>query len=591
MRKFHYFGLLTAFITTLFLFACQEKELDNIVNTQELAKKPERYVPVDERINTGTQLDCESGYVPVEFTLWAGKYNDAGTVTISNNDNTLFVTFTTNETADLGDVHVYVWTDATDVPLRKPFHKKHARRKRHSKRPVPGHADYVEKDINANEFTVEIPLTEEIKCDAPPTFYIAAHASLVEDSNNPGGSTNAGEGAYGGDDPAIPGSDRGAWFYVDKYTVTCCGDVPLAEVCETAFAFGEQCFLEPDSDNWGWINGPINVEVSEAGCKLMIDDMSVGGVYLGSIQDGYVPVPSGSSGSVTITGDPSLILGGQRDVTLNKNSGNNYFPSVYSETDKWGDVIVYDSFGDRNITWILTYGEAGDLNANFTIGNSDRIRLNAFGELDANHDNLPDVDGDGMVDDGTPLTITIWSGVNTPNVTSYSVTKLLAGEGIIWNSFAGTFDFMFSDFTGIDFTDVDKIVFEFEQIAYQNTSADYGIGTICVYGDSQTLPTTTTTPIYAGAEQCDFTNGTLVGSLTVDYDGSTAVVTYNMHAGYTMDEVQLYVGNEILTVTPEDYPNRDDTLDGVSTYTFTVDGLSGEIYIVAKALVCGDYPE
>ncbi len=31
MRKLHYFGLLSAFITTLFMFACQEKELDNIV--------------------------------------------------------------------------------------------------------------------------------------------------------------------------------------------------------------------------------------------------------------------------------------------------------------------------------------------------------------------------------------------------------------------------------------------------------------------------------------------------------------------------------------------------------------------------------
>jgi len=126
----------------------------------------------------------------------------------------------------------------------------------------------------------------------------------------------------------------------------------------------------------------------------------------------------------------------------------------------------------------------------------------------------------------------------------------------------------------------------------KNTSAVYGIGKICVYSEAQTSPTTTTTPIYAGAEQCDATNGTLVGTLTVDYDDSTAVVTYTMDSGYTMNEVQLYVGNVNLPPSsPEDYPHKDDFLEGVSTYTFTVEGLSGDIYVAARSLVCGDFPQ
>jgi hypothetical protein len=104
--------------------------------------------------------------------------------------------------------------------------------------------------------------------------------------------------------------------------------------------------------------------------------------------------------------------------------------------------------------------------------------------------------------------------------------------------------------------------------------------------------------IYAGAGQCDISKGTLVGLLTVDYDGSTATVTYNTCGTYYMDEVHLYVGNEILardvngdyTVAPGQYPYIDDDI-ATNEYTFTVDGLSGDIYVVAHAVVVGDYSQ
>ena len=106
--------------------------------------------------------------------------------------------------------------------------------------------------------------------------------------------------------------------------------------------------------------------------------------------------------------------------------------------------------------------------------------------------------------------------------------------------------------------------------------------------------------IYTGAGQCDITKGTLVGLLTVDYDGSTATVTYNTCGNYTMTETHLYVGNEPLawdndpedpgyTVAPGSYPYIQGGLDNVQTYVYTVTGLSGDIYVVAHAVVWGDY--
>jgi hypothetical protein len=104
-------------------------------------------------------------------------------------------------------------------------------------------------------------------------------------------------------------------------------------------------------------------------------------------------------------------------------------------------------------------------------------------------------------------------------------------------------------------------------------------------------------PIYAGAGQCDLTKGTLVGNLHVEYDGTVLIATYEMAAGYKMDEVHFYAGNEILprdngefTVAPGQYPNiaEDLAADFTTAYTWEINWDSGDFYIVAHAVVCGD---
>jgi hypothetical protein len=108
--------------------------------------------------------------------------------------------------------------------------------------------------------------------------------------------------------------------------------------------------------------------------------------------------------------------------------------------------------------------------------------------------------------------------------------------------------------------------------------------------------------VYAGAGRCDLTKGTLVGTLSVDYDGSTATVSFNTSGTnpdtdllYTMVETHLYVGSEILatdvngdfTVAPGQYPTIHDELANVTSDSYTISGLSGDIYVVAHATVAG----
>ena len=95
--------------------------------------------------------------------------------------------------------------------------------------------------------------------------------------------------------------------------------------------------------------------------------------------------------------------------------------------------------------------------------------------------------------------------------------------------------------------------------------------------------------IYAGAAKCNIRKGTLVGTLTIDYDGSTATVTYEMDEGWMMQRTHLYLDGEPLprdtkgdyTTSPGQYPYMHDPVVDPASDTHTVSGLSGNIYVVA----------
>jgi len=99
-------------------------------------------------------------------------------------------------------------------------------------------------------------------------------------------------------------------------------------------------------------------------------------------------------------------------------------------------------------------------------------------------------------------------------------------------------------------------------------------------------------PIYAAAGQCDLSKGTLVGYLSVSYDGFGAHVGYNSIVPVVFEESHLYVGNDLLplnngqyTVAPGQYPYIHD-LDGAAFDGYVISGLSGDIFVVAHAVAC-----
>ena len=98
---------------------------------------------------------------------------------------------------------------------------------------------------------------------------------------------------------------------------------------------------------------------------------------------------------------------------------------------------------------------------------------------------------------------------------------------------------------------------------------------------------------WAGAAQCNTSKGTYIGTVTVNYNGSSATITYNItNPDYRLTSTHLYVYPNVGTPIP---PNNEPTIPGhypdshvldyATTDTFTVTGLSGNIYVIAHATV------
>ncbi len=103
--------------------------------------------------------------------------------------------------------------------------------------------------------------------------------------------------------------------------------------------------------------------------------------------------------------------------------------------------------------------------------------------------------------------------------------------------------------------------------------------------------------LYAGAGQCETVKGTSVGTLSVDFDADTGIaeVVYTMADGFVLNETHLYVGSDPYpldnngnpTVSPGQFPNKNDELNEASGDSYTVSDLSGPIYVIAHGVVCG----
>lgn len=140
---------------------------------------------------------------PTTVRLLTEKNVDAGTVTVTNGETTLFVKVTTKPNYKLTATHLSVANALSGILVTS------------KKNPIPGQFPYQTKHNNVSTFTYEIPLT-----GLNSTVYVAAHADVLKT-----GATKT-EGAWGEGTPFVPG--KRSWGMYFMYTIQPCNEPPVA---------------------------------------------------------------------------------------------------------------------------------------------------------------------------------------------------------------------------------------------------------------------------------------------------------------------------------------------------------------------------
>lgn len=189
MKKNHLLGYLSMALFLIFFSCDQQGEIEVPQST----------------IMTKSQIEKMSCGESMTVTLTAGQHIDAGTVTVSNDDTYLYVTYETVGNWYLEETHLFVGNES-DIPLNK------------SGNPRIGHFPYHGDHGSVQTYTFP-PIA---LADLGDTFVVVAHAVV----NGEGGQS---ETAFGCGDKEFPGNRWGCYF---DYTKRLCeeGD------CLNAFA-------------------------------------------------------------------------------------------------------------------------------------------------------------------------------------------------------------------------------------------------------------------------------------------------------------------------------------------------------------------
>ena len=159
-------SLLTAMTFTT-LFSCQKEVSSPTTTTVQKTMVTTSVKSSTSRVdntsggNLGyTEVGCPAVTVP----LLAGQFMDAGTISVSNDNEFIYVTYTTANGYLLTETHLYVG-NCSAVPVNKKGN------------PVPGQFPYKDQQNYTTSFTYKVPIASmglgQCGC-------IAAHAALVK---------------------------------------------------------------------------------------------------------------------------------------------------------------------------------------------------------------------------------------------------------------------------------------------------------------------------------------------------------------------------------------------------------------------------
>jgi len=278
--------------------------------------------------------------------LWAGQFEDVGSVTIYNDGSNLYVTVYSEAGYQAGEEQLKMWVggDLANMPRNGPGN------------PQFGQFPYKITTDGGTTYTFTIPLDDLSLVNAcGDLIYVVVHADVT----TPGGGS---ETAFGGD----TGGDTGErWWYYTTYTIQCCDTPPPFDQSETAFAKGGYVWTTAKKSNpenlpslnliknrWGWAinlngDGTTTYEIwAGAGLNLTSNGTLVGSLSVevigSSVTVSYTMTPGYAMQEAHIyVGDlsPTTTAPGQYGHTVYFDPLASSYSYTFDATDTNGDGI------------------------------------------------------------------------------------------------------------------------------------------------------------------------------------------------------------------------------------------------------------
>ena len=155
------------FATVLSYFSCQ-KTAPETLQPAAPALQTQQYVIIPESDDQGPIRGRIDGCFPEEVTLVAGQTMNAGTITVTNDADNIYVTYATTNGWKLTETHLYVG-DCALIPVNNPGN------------PIPGQFPYHGTHANLDVYNYVIPIS---RIPSGSCGCIAAHAVLKQYNSN-----------------------------------------------------------------------------------------------------------------------------------------------------------------------------------------------------------------------------------------------------------------------------------------------------------------------------------------------------------------------------------------------------------------------
>lgn len=297
---------------------------------------------------------------PAVWELYAGQTTDVGSVTVSNDNTNIFVTYALDTanypSATFGMLQVWVGTNLTLMPQAA------------NGQPIPGQFPYKHDASGLTTYQFVIPIADLNLTGDPcgTSFYVVTHAEVD-------GVSEGTETAFGGC-TGVNIAEPGRWWYYCTYTICCPngGGNGDGGCCETAFSYGCYVFAtnpkaNPDglptvgltNNKWGWV---VRVEQPMSGTENFwaaagLNDTSKG-VLVGQVQitwDGSVVHVCINMNAGFVLKEGHLYAGDFMPTTIAPGQYGNpaYFYPEGTISHCW-DVAVSDTNGDG--IWLIIHG-------------------------------------------------------------------------------------------------------------------------------------------------------------------------------------------------------------------------------------------